>query len=118
MSFDHMHWRRGRRPAAWLCVSALFASLLGLPSSSVAATPVTPACVQFWPETRYQNSAYDHIVHLSNACHAQAICMVSSDVTQAPLRTELKAGENLEVWLARGSAASEFTPRVECALVL
>jgi hypothetical protein len=118
MSFDQMHTRRGRRPAALICVLTLFAALLGLVSSSVAATRQTPACVQFWPETRYRNDAYDHIVHVSNACHAQAICMVSSDVTPAPLRTDLKAGENAEVWLARGSAASEFTPRVECGLVL
>jgi len=77
-----------------------------------------PACIQVWPEVRYRNYGYDHIVHVANACGARATCSVSSDVTPNPVRTEINAGERVEVLLARGSPASQFTPRVACGLVL
>ena len=98
-----------------LTALAVVVALFGL---SHAEPGQTPACVQFWPETRYRNYGYDHIVHVGNACHALAMCAVSSDVTPTPVRVEIKAGESMEVLIARGSPASEFTPRVECGLVL
>ena len=78
----------------------------------------TPACVQVWPETRYRDDGYDHIIHLSNACQASAICLAASNITPTPVRVEIKPGENMEVLILRDSSAREFTPQVECGLVL
>ena len=96
----------------------VLAALVALFGFSRAEPGQTPACIQFWPETRYRNYGYDHIVHLDNACHALATCAVSSDVTPTPVRVEIKAGETTEVLIARASPAREFTPHVECGLVL
>jgi hypothetical protein len=105
-----------RRPAkvfgllAALCAAALV-------GSSPAPPAQTPACIQSWPEVRVSGSRYDHIVHVSNACAARAVCAVSSDVTPTPVRVEVAAGETVEVTLARDSVAGAFEQRVECGLV-
>lgn len=89
----------------------LLAGALGSPAS---AQPQTPPCIRFWPEVRYRNYAYDHIVHLGNACRVKASCAVSSDVNPEWIRVIVPAGEEIEVMTLRGSPAREFTPRVEC----
>ena len=95
---------------------AALIALVGLSQAEPRQPP--PACVQFWGEARYRNYGYDHIVHFANTCHALARCEVSSDFTRTPVHVEIKPGELSEVVLARGSPASEFTPRVTCGLVL
>jgi hypothetical protein len=76
--------------------------------------PNTPPCVRSWPEVRYKNHGYDHIVHVGNDCRVKASCAVSSDVNPEPVQVIIQAGEQVEVVTTRGSPASEFTPRVEC----
>jgi hypothetical protein len=86
--------------------------------ASRAETPSLPACITYWPEVRYRNYGYDHIVHLANGCPAQAICSVSTDVNPNPIQVTVPSHEEIEVLSVRGSPAREFTPRVECGLVL
>jgi hypothetical protein len=118
MNRDQPQPSRAWRTTWVVCLLASLATLGLVVGRSPAATRQTPDCVQFWPEARYRDYAYDHIVHVLNACHALAICMVSSDLDPAPVRSEVKAGENSEVLLTRGSPANQFTPKVECGLVL
>ena len=112
-----------RRRLVFVAPVALLGGLLAVAGWSRAepgqpAPSLTPACIQVWPEARYRNYGYDHIVHIGNACTVLAICAISSDVTPNPVRIEIKPGESLEVLIARGSTASQFTPRAECGLVL
>lgn len=74
----------------------------------------TPACIRSWPEARYRNYGYDHIVHVGNDCRVKASCAVSSDVNPEPIQVIVPAGEQVEILTSRGSPAREFTPRVEC----
>jgi hypothetical protein len=71
-------------------------------------------CVEFWPEARYRNYGYDHLVHLWNRCSVRATCDVASDVNPTPTRVELRPREAIEVLTFRGSPAREFTPKVQC----
>ncbi len=82
-----------------------------------AAKPETPDCIRSWPEVRYRNYGYDHIVHVANDCRVRAYCAVSSDVNPTPIQVVVPAFGQLVVMTARGSAAREFTPRLECRFV-
>lgn len=73
-------------------------------------------CVQVWPEARYRNYAYDHIVHLGNSCDAAVVCDVATNVNPTPIRVQLAAAERREVLTFRGSPSREFVPRVRCRL--
>jgi hypothetical protein len=73
-----------------------------------------PTCVAFWPEIRYRNYGYDHIVHLRSACDVQAYCRVWSDVNPHPTDVLVPPREEIEVVTFRGSPARQFTPHVEC----
>jgi hypothetical protein len=79
------------------------------------AGPVS--CVRHWPEVRYGNLGYDHIVLLRNGCRAHALCEVSTNVNPKPIETKVRAGEQVEVLTMRGSPAREFTQHVNCRLV-
>jgi hypothetical protein len=72
------------------------------------------ACVEYWPEVRYRNYGYDHLVHLWNRCDVRAVCDVASDVNPKPVRVEIAARDRIEVLTFRGSPAREFTPQVDC----
>jgi hypothetical protein len=72
------------------------------------------ACVHYWPEARFRNYAYDHVVHLLSRCEERALCAVSSDVNPKPVLVEVPPGERVEVLTFRGSPAREFRPFVEC----
>ena len=88
-------------------------------SSSVAQAkdPDVPVpCIQAWPEARYRNYAYDHIVHVFNGCARWATCDVSTDVNPEPIRVRLRPREHQEVLTFRGSPSSEFVPNVRCWL--
>ena len=98
-------------------VLALVVTALAAASPTAEHRP-TPPCVQFWPEARYRNYAYDHVVHLSNACQTRALCAVSSDLSPTAINVDLAIGESTEVLTLRGSPAREFNPRVDCGLVL
>lgn len=118
---NERHWllnRPHRHYALATGFLALIAAAIVLSWPSTAAPRGTPPCIQFWPEARYRDYRYDHIVHVINNCQARASCSVSSNVNPAPVRAEVPPGGSVEVVTARGSQASEFTPRVECGLVL
>lgn len=93
-------------------------SLLGatLVAALSLAKPPEPGllCIVSWPEARYRNYGYDHIVHIANQCSTRSICVVSTDVNPNPIEATVPAGEHVEVLTMRGSPAREFTPRVEC----
>jgi hypothetical protein len=78
--------------------------------------PQTPRCLEFWPEARYHDYAYDHIVHITNGCRARATCAVSSDVNPTVVEVLVPQGEHVEVLTTRGSQEREFRPRVDCRL--
>ncbi len=86
-----------------------------LPVDSAAAAPdQDPSCVAFWPEVRYRNYGYDHIVHLANRCAVPAHCRVSTDVNPEAIEVQVPSHGQTEVLTFRGSAARQFVPRVEC----
>jgi hypothetical protein len=87
--------------------------LMGALGARAMSGPQTP-CIRSWPEVRYKNYGYDHIVHVGNDCRVKASCAVSSDVNPEPVQVIIPAGEQIEVMTSRGSPAREFTPRVEC----
>ena len=101
-----------RRTASSLGLAVLLVA--GALGSPVAAHPQTPACIRSWPEVRYRNYAYDHVVHIGNECRVKASCAVSSDVNPEWIQVIVPAGEQVEVVTKRGSPAREFTPRIEC----
>jgi len=114
-------------PTAWhlhetLLVTARYLILLGLLTLSAAASGAAapeadaspPICVRSWPEVRYGNAGYDHIVHVANDCQAPATCDVSSDVSSGPIRVIIQPGGKQEVVTMRGSPARRFRPTVEC----
>lgn len=101
-----------------LRILALLALTVGVALGGLAvAEPRTPDCLRSWPEVRYRNFGYDHIVHIANECRARAFCAVSSDVTPAPVEVEVPAFGQLEVMTCRGCASREFTPRLSCRFV-
>jgi hypothetical protein len=83
-------------------------------AADVAMEEQSPACVRFWPEARYRNYAYDHVVHLNSRCHRVASCNVSTDVNPAVVVVAIAPDERLEVVTSRASQTPEFTPIVEC----
>ena len=95
-----------------LGLAALVAT--GVLGARAMSGPQTPPCIRSWPEVRYKNYGYDHIVHVGNDCRVKASCAVSSDVNPEPVQVIVPAGEQVEVMTSRGSPAREFTPRVEC----
>lgn len=73
-----------------------------------------PTCVAFWPEVRYRNYGYDHVVHLYSRCDVRAYCAVSSDVNPQATDVVVPPREHVEVVTFRGSPAGQFTPKVVC----
>lgn len=89
-----------------------------LPPIARADAPNPPAhgCVHYWPETRYRDYAYDHVVHLSSDCHRVASCTVATNQSPKAVVVAVAPGEHVEVVTLRGSELPEFTPKVECSL--
>jgi hypothetical protein len=89
-----------------------------MPPIAAADEPVhaaPPSCVRFWPEARYRNYGYDHVVHLNSRCHRTASCSVSTDVNPKVIAVAVAPGEHVEVVTFRGSPMPEFTAIVECS---
>jgi hypothetical protein len=103
--------------AAPLCVLGAGAML---PQASVARAEsnveptADPNCVLWWPEARYRNFGYDHIVHLYNRCKEPAECTVSTDTNPTPVVVTVESDEHMELLMFRGSPAREFVPTVDC----
>jgi hypothetical protein len=90
---------------------------------AAAVSPASPApapqegglaCVTAWPEARFRGLAYNHIVHVKNACEQAVACQVSTDVNPSPTAVTVPAGGESEVTTFLGSPARVFTPRVTC----
>lgn len=78
-------------------------------------TQQPPSCVRSWPEARYRNYGYDHIVHLNSRCHRTASCNVSTDVSPKVIAVTVAPGEHIEVLTQSGSPVPEFVVNVECS---
>ncbi len=84
-------------------------------AADIPAQEPPPSCVRSWPEARYRNYGYDHIVHLSSRCHRTASCNVSTNVSRAPVVVAIAPSEHIEVLTFRGSPMPEFTANVQCS---
>jgi hypothetical protein len=102
------------------------AAILLAPAALLAATAwaapapdngaETLSCVRWRSEARYVNGGYNHVVTLQNGCDAPAVCTVKTNVNPEPVSANIAPGEQVEVLTFRGSPASTFETRVQCAL--
>jgi hypothetical protein len=85
-------------------------------SRAAAQAPIDASltCVASWPEVRYRNYGYDHIVHLRSHCKLDAFCTVWSDVSPKPFGVMVAPREQKDILLLRGSPTREFTRSVAC----
>jgi hypothetical protein len=101
-----------------LTIAAILTGSTGV--NAYAAEPGQPPptwhCVRSWPEARYRNYGYDHIVHVINGCVTRVTCQVASDVSPAVITVTIPAREQSEVITFVGSPARSFTPKVLCKL--
>lgn len=95
-------------------VATAFAASLGLLAFELAEARAAP-CVAVRAEARYVAYAYNHIVHLLNACDSARVCSVATNVNPKPQTIALGPGERVEVLTFRGSPAREFAPIVSCS---
>lgn len=77
-----------------------------------------PSCVEAFPEVRYRNYGYDHVVHLYSRCDVRAYCAVSTDANPNAVEVVVPPREHVEVLTFRGSPAREFTPKVSCRFLV
>lgn len=102
-----------------LAVLSALAFAASPPSASAPAeadssgAPAT--CVRAWPEARYRNYGYDHIVHVLSGCRLRAICDVSTDKLPEPIRIRIAPREHKAVLTFRASPARAFVPIVRCS---
>jgi hypothetical protein len=73
-------------------------------------------CIDVWPEARYRNYAYDHIVHLRSRCRMRVVCDVTTNVNPSSIRVSVPPGQEIEVVTFRGSPARDFQPSARCQL--
>ncbi len=92
----------------------LVLSGLALAGASGTVEGTRPPCVEVWPEARYRNYGYDHIVHIANRCSAAALCQVSTDSNPRPWEATVPPREQVEILVFRGSPAREFRARADC----
>lgn len=102
--------KRSLKHVASFFLAALFA--LPVVASAEAPTP----CVRAWGEARYGAYGYNHLVHLANACAADADCVVSTDVNPQPMSVEVPARSEVVVNTFLESPSRVFTPRVTCTM--
>ena len=88
------------------------------PIRSAEAGQQDPSCVEAFPEVRYRNYGYDHIVHLYSRCDVRAYCAVSTDANPTAVEVVVPPREHVEVLTLRGSPAREFTPKVSCRFLV
>lgn len=96
------------------CVSA---SSARSDREATARDPVVPTyCIQVWPEARYRNYGYDHIVHLFNGCSTSATCLVATNVAPKAIKVRIAPKQQVEVVTFRGSPSQEFQVQASCEL--
>ena len=72
-------------------------------------------CVTARAEARWAAYAYDHVVHLQNACAGAHRCVVATNVNPDPQTVIVPGRSGVEVLTFRGSPARTFVPSVGCA---
>jgi hypothetical protein len=88
--------------------------LVGTPTTSAAGS--SPSCVQARAEARYLGFAYDHWVHVHNACEKPVACTVSTNVNPDPIDFDVPAAETRSVLTFRANTSSQFTYDLSCSL--
>lgn len=92
-------------------------TLVAAPTTGAAETSGAPACVHARGEARYLGFAYDHYVHIRNACDREAACTVTTNVNPHPIDDRIPAGETHSVLTFRASPARTFTFDLRCTLL-
>jgi len=71
-------------------------------------------CATFKTEAAFVGLAYNHLVHLHNACAYAVSCRVKTDVNPKEETVTVPAGGNKTQLTFRGSPAREFNAKVTC----
>jgi len=79
-----------------------------------ASTPST-SCATFKTEAAFVGLAYNHLVHIRNACAYAVSCRVKTDVNPKEETVVVPAGGHKTQLTFRGSPAREFKAHVTCA---
>ncbi len=98
------------RHARWLALLVLFVAPGALAQDG-------PSCVESRAIARWAAAGYNHWVRVENGCDRRVRCQVSTSVSSERHTVTVAPGAAEEVLTFRGSPASEFTPRVDCAYV-
>jgi hypothetical protein len=77
--------------------------------------PTNPACITYKKEVRHRDG-YEHLVHVTNSCSADAECNVSSDAQPRPVGVTVKSGTTQTVVLTRRAHTAYFQATVNCSI--
>jgi hypothetical protein len=103
-----------RRLLSLVMLAACAVALVSLSSGSVAEAQ--SSCLRSWPEARFGAMAYNHIVHINNACTQDADCDVSTDVNPEVQKVTVASHSEVQVMTFLGSPARTFKPNVRCVM--
>jgi cytochrome c-type biogenesis protein CcmH/NrfF len=103
-----------RRTASLVALAACAAALSAVSAGSVAEAQ--SSCLRSWPEARFGALAYNHIVHINNACTQDADCDVSTDVNPEVQQVVVASHSEVQVMTFMGSPARTFKPNVRCVM--
>jgi hypothetical protein len=81
--------------------------------------PTLPKCISMTTEARSRNGSngsYDHVVHLTNQCGADASCTVSTNVQPEPIWADVANKKHVEVVMLEGSREAVFRPTAFCVV--
>ncbi len=101
-------------------VAAIAAVLFGVALPLVVAAPraaaedASPPCVTARPEAIPVGGAYNHVVHLTNACDRSFVCTVFTDVNPQPQQVSVQGRASVDVLTFRASPARVFVAHVSC----
>ncbi len=97
-----------------------FAALAAFGAAFVTFAPgsaeAQSSCLRSWPEARFGAMAYNHIVHINNACAQDADCDVSTDVNPEVQKVTVASHSEVQVMTFLGSPARTFKPNVRCVM--
>lgn len=99
--------------SAFLGLCLLLLSLPARTEDKNAAAPST-GCWTFKTEAAFVGLAYNHLVHLHNACADAVSCRVKTDVNPKEETIDVPAGGHKTQLTFRGSPAREFKAQVTC----
>ena len=97
-----------------LVVSVSLLSSIGADEIPKSDRPTNLPCVTKRAEARFVGVAYNHLVHLGNACTYPVSCVVGTDVNPTPKTVTLAPKEKKTHLSFRGSPARVFKATVTC----